>query len=282
MSDSSSSQADPGTAVTEVHTPPQQMQRKKQLSGRRTLSCLPCRVHKLRCDRRVPCHACTRYRRESECHQHPAPAARLNLVSSRPAAIAPGLNPHKKTTADGSSTISTENTQLPLSQSSVPVLFPLSGPLSSICDTVDDSLHTKRFWRAQLATLLPTQHQCDLLVSYYLENVHWLFHSFHVPTFHRQYSEFWSIGTEKVDLIWLALLFTIISSTALIVPVESAVTVGLETSRVRQLSRVWHLASRQALHAGDFESKPSLMQLQVFIATQLYWLETKNIEFLNS
>lgn len=281
MSDSNSSQADRGRARTEFHTPPQQMQRKK-ISGHRTLSCLPCRVHKLRCDRRVPCHTCTRYRRESECHQHPAPAARLNPVSSKPATIAPGLNQHKKTTADGSSTISPENTQSPLSQSSVPILIPFSGPLSSIYDTVDDSLPTKRFWRAQLATLLPPQHQCDLLVSYYLENIHWLFHAFHVPTFHRQYSGFWSIGPEKVDLIWLALLFTIISSTALIVPVESAVIVGLETSRVRQLSRVWHLASRQALHAGEFESKPSVMQLQVFIATQLYWLETKNIESLNS
>ena len=282
MSDSKLSQSDRGTSGTELPPPVPRTGSTKQLSGRRTLSCLPCRVHKLRCDRRVPCHTCTRYRRESACHQHPAPTARLNAVS-RPATIAPGRNQSNKISPAGASfTISPVDTQLPCVQLPVPALIPLPGALSSICDAINDPLHPERFWRTQLATLLPSQHQCDLLVSYYLENAHWLFHAFHVPSFHRQYSEFWSIGPEKVDLIWLALLFTIISSTALIVPVGSAPIVGLEASRVRQLSRVWHLASRQALHAGNFESKPSVMQLQVFITTQLYWLETKNIESLNS
>ncbi|KAI9896884.1 hypothetical protein N3K66_007906 [Trichothecium roseum] len=41
---------------------------------RKPLSCLACRNHKLRCDRRVPCGTCVRHHREDQCRQNPAPA----------------------------------------------------------------------------------------------------------------------------------------------------------------------------------------------------------------
>src|ERR1700742_2068803 len=48
--------------------------RARQVPRRQPLSCLPCRQHKLRCDRHVPCGTCSRYRRQGLCLQHPAPA----------------------------------------------------------------------------------------------------------------------------------------------------------------------------------------------------------------
>lgn len=161
--------------------------------------------------------------------------------------------------------------------------MPVGDPtyLSSICDVICDPYRTRTFWKSQLMNILPSQGQCNYLINYYLENINWCFHAMHVPSFQRRYTT-WPFEAKDTDLIWLALVFTIISTTALMISVGAFETIGLELCRARQLARVWHLASRQALHAGEFESKPCLMQLQVFLVTQLYRLETKNVEELKS
>ena len=58
-------------------TTPNQWKSPAQRRGggkRKPLSCLACRNHKLRCDRRVPCGTCVRHHREDQCRQNPAPA----------------------------------------------------------------------------------------------------------------------------------------------------------------------------------------------------------------
>lgn len=169
-------------------------------------------------------------------------------------------------------------------QSSCPIFLPdiLSSDLSLFSQFMRNPVDAKLFWKSQLVALLPSQMQCDLLVAYYIENIDWLYHAIHIPLFRRRYSAFWAGSIDEIDLVWLALLYTVISITALMAPVEQAQVMGFEHSKLRVLSHVWHQASRQALHAGEFESKPCLVQLQVFLATQLYWLETKNVESLNS
>lgn len=57
---------------------------------------------------------------------------------------------------------------------------------------------------------------------------------------------------------------------------------GFEVSDLAALSHRWYSASRPSLQSGGYESKPTLIQLQVFIVTQLYWYETKDIEALNT
>ena len=342
--------------------------RKRPLT-RRTLSCLPCRQHKLRCDRHVPCHTCTRYRREDECRQHPAPSSLLKTTSISPRltlparAIAPGplhipqqplpqfqiqpqpqqfqpqLTPPspvyiKQDPNDGSSaqpqpqpqrsqivreqqqhalpptlppaplpspppTSSSPSTTVPpltsfYARSPCPILVPdvaanvradaaSRSDLSLLYQLTQNRLDSKLFWKSQLVTLLPSESQCDRLVGYYIENIDWLYHSIHIPLFRRQYSSFWAGAVEQVDLIWLALLYTMLSTVAIMIPPDVAETMGFEhPSLATNLARSWHLASRQALHAGEFDSKPCITQMQVFLATQLYWLETKNVEALNS
>lgn len=144
------------------------------------------------------------------------------------------------------------------------------------------SMASESFWKAQLVALLPTQNQCDLLLCYYLENINWVYQAIHVPSFRNECSKFWNSNLEDVDLIWLSLLYTIISLSALYVPPDMAEAVGFKQSAIRELAHVWHNASRQALYAGGFESKPCLTQLSTFLVTQLYWLATKNAEAMNS
>jgi hypothetical protein len=112
--------------------------------------------------------------------------------------------------------------------------------------------------------------------------MHWVYQAIHVPSFRKNYSRFWVTNVEDVDLIWLSLLYTIISCSGLYVPLDKAEDVGLDPSNVRNLAHVWHSASRQALHAGGFETKPCLTQLETFLITQLYWLATKSFEAMNS
>jgi hypothetical protein len=89
---------------------------------------------------------------------------------------------------------------------------------------------------------------------------------------------------EDTDSIWSALVFTIISTAAPMMPMEEFEISGLELCRARQLAQVWHLASFQALHAEEFESK-AMLDAAASISggvAQLYWIETKNVEELKS
>ena len=138
------------------------------------------------------------------------------------------------------------------------------------------------FWKQHLCENLPNQSQCDLLICYYFENLNWIFQSIHVPSFRKDYAIFWNADVTEVNLIWLSLLYTIISLSALYIPISAMGIVGISSNSIRDLAHVWHSASRQALHAGGFESKPSLTQLQTFSITQLYWYATNNVEILNS
>jgi hypothetical protein len=181
---------------------------------------------------------------------------------------------------------------LPL-PSIAPILMPMTGP--TVSESATSTLNGKSlpvpwtmsaseqtlFWKQQLCSILPTQSQCDLLLCYYLENCNWIFQTLHVPSFRKQYAQFWNADVDDVDLMWLSLLLTIISLSALYVPPQASDMVGLQSTGLRNMAHVWHSASRQALHAGGFEAKPCLTQLQTFCITQLYWYATNKTEILS-
>ncbi|KAL1957561.1 hypothetical protein VTO42DRAFT_5788 [Malbranchea cinnamomea] len=338
---------------------------KRPPSKRRTLSCLPCRQHKLKCDRHVPCHSCIRYRREEQCRQNPPPSSVMSggfglarfapaiapvadattssasaaalssssssslssSSSSKPALVAGEIPPHytaaytrpllRPSTSPSPATVAAppqppalapgstaagvvvprsrlSSTPHPVPETVVnpwqptvslggtavlPHGLPFLGPAGQGTTQHND---LAAFWKSQLMTVLPLRAQCDLLVSYYTEHMDWVYHGMHIPSFYKEYHKFWDTDLNDVDLIWLSLLFTIISCAALYVPLSEAAKVGLDKSKLRDQAHVWHQASRQALHAGGFESKPCLTQLLTFIVTQLYWLATRNVETLNS
>ena len=139
----------------------------------------------------------------------------------------------------------------------------------------------KVFWKRQLCHMLPSRNQCDVLLSYYLENLQWMFQSVHEPTVRDQYADFWRSKTEDIDLAWLSLLFAMLASAALYIPIAVAESVGISASKVREQAHVWHYGSQQALCVGGNESKPCFVQLQTFNVSVLYWYATKEVDALN-
>ena len=160
-----------------------------------------------------------------------------------------------------------------LSSSTLMELFPAPG--------IQVTRPQEIFWKRQLCHLLLNRNQCDVLLSYFLENLHWMFHSVHEPTIRDEYADFWKTDTENIDLAWLSLLFAILASGALYIPVEASESIGIPASTIREQAHVWHYGSRQALCVGGNESKPCLVQLQTFNVSVLYWYATKNVDALN-
>lgn len=137
-------------------------------------------------------------------------------------------------------------------------------------------------WKIYLASNLPPRQQCDLFVAYFLENINWIYQSIHIPTFRRQQELFWTASATNIDLIWLALLYTVMCISALHIDPSACNVVDFEPSMVRESAHRWFRLSRQALHAGGYEANPCLTQLQVFVESQLYWYAVKSSECLNS
>lgn len=138
------------------------------------------------------------------------------------------------------------------------------------------------FWKRYLTSLLPSQNQCDFLVSLFFENINWIYQTVHAPSFRSEYSTFWSSCLEDIDLIWLSLLFIMLALSATAIPSAMAESAGLEPAELAPLADRLYSASRHALHAGSYDLKPCLTQIQVFSVSQTYWYAMKNIEALNS
>ncbi|KAL6910251.1 fungal-specific transcription factor domain-containing protein [Trichoderma evansii] len=296
--------------------------------GRKPLSCLACRRHKLKCDRKVPCGTCTRFRREKFCRLNPAPpkpgrprgrdqaAAEVNTASPEESFTVDSSVRESITEAStGVGLLSLRNSQLAVAgpkvdaaaeTRDVPSFFRALGldanttsiPVSSLPQLLaeiqranqpsllwsmmegDDN---RRYWETQLRSALPSRSMCDLMVNYYLDHINWIFQITHVPSFRRQYEVFWDTKNgHEMDFMFIALLFTIISVSALFIPPGTAEIFGCPKESIRDLAHVWHKVSHQALRAGDYESKPCIVQLQTFSITQFYWYSTNKIDTLNS
>ncbi|KAF5681271.1 transcription factor [Fusarium heterosporum] len=305
----------------------------RQGGKRLPLSCLACRQHKLRCDRRVPCGTCIRYRREAQCRENPAPSKRRGAavrtperqaVESRQSSAGAVVIDHgQQVIASSENSCRTTNAEYARQPHDIQGAQPLpnracpstSQNFASFARLLDwdedigetpppmlpqilaeasrerhssswwsflDIHHRKRVYRRQLSAVLPSRSQCDLLTNYFLEHVNWIFQTIHVPSFRHDYVLFWETEMDQVDLIWLSLLFTIISVSALYVPVEIIEVVGFPKGAIRHLAQLWHLSSQRALRAGNYEARPCLTQLQTFSINQLYWYATNDIETLNS
>lgn len=313
--------------------------KQRRTPQRRTLSCLPCRESKVRCNRQIPCASCRRYGRERECQTHPSPAFVAGSTMPTYPKTLKQTTGQKVITKISSPRVSLRYLQAtanctdeyvneiasPRSERGPPVspgvgtgasFRPVSRvaefslwktlkslhPESIASSTVDTDIpnswsptpfipafvshtetgHELTQWRIRLVEILPTQTQCDFLTSYFFENINWMYQVLHVPTFRKAYQSFWNGAVADVDLIWLSLLYTVISISALCLPCQLAEAMSFEAGKMTTLSRTWHSASRQCLHAGGFESKACIVQLQTYLITQLYWFATKDVETLNS
>ena len=261
---------------------------------RRVLSCLPCREHKLKCDHKAPCSACTRYDRETRCCQYPS-----SLIESTNQTH--GIL-YSKASENGVSSLDPKAT-LQRARSSLPIDSPqwssweprfnsedfvslrqktvasvVSGSIPIVASTDDK----RDYWRLRLAENLPEQRLCNTLVDYFFVNLNWIYHATHVPSFREEYSAFWSKQTCEIDLHWLALLFSLVSSAAIVLPTVLCEQIGFNREDVRLGAHAWYSASRQALAAHDWEAQPSFLALQTVINLQHYLYATKKTETVYS
>lgn len=166
--------------------------------------------------------------------------------------------------------------------------FPPGASVASIklrlsLDSIDCSLldEPDLHWRKILIYALPRQSQCDMLISYFFENMNWMNQSIHGPSFRAAYAELWTTHINDIRLPWLALLYMILALSAVHVPTQLAEAAGFEVTDMARLTERWFSASQQALRAGGREFQPELEYIQVFVTSQLYCLVTKKVEALN-
>lgn len=315
---------------------------RKPRNYRRTFSCLPCRTHKVKYNRAIPCDSCVRNFREVECHRNPALTTsrpgvrsyrpseerrittqqgadqiRSTLAQDDPPAIERASTPtvqdqdvstpvvclaSQQLQPEISSALSVaayssllhvtkqdlpQRVESPSTYRGLPHETPwFTRPTGLFCnlDRVPSStIHDEaKFWRYALLDMLPAQNQCDILLSFYLENINYIYQCIHVPTFRMSYAEFWATSVEEINLIWLSLLYAILTVSALSFPVDFGELLGFEPGSFSTLSRTYYSASRQCLLAGGAEANPSLTQIQTFILLQLYWYSMEDIETLNA
>ena len=276
---------------------------------RKPESCLPCRKHKLKCNREVPCAACIRYHREEPCLLNPATqqetknrhidiSARTGTAHrnaqttlNRGAARSGQHNDREQLGVSGSHTLTEQFRSLVDSGSMYSPSIKLPELLAEASRQGSRSVAWKSILsretkleacRSRLASTLPSRSQCDLLVNFYHDHINWLYQTIHVPSFRKEYSAFWDTQFNDVALDWVALLFSIISLSSLHVPLAAVTVVGIPAESIRSLAHIWHEASEYALNGGDCIARPSITQIQNFSVTQLFWYANNQLETLNS
>ncbi|CAH0051024.1 unnamed protein product [Clonostachys solani] len=207
---------------------------------RKPLSCEPCRVSKLRCDRLLPCSACRRRECESACTFRRNREAVdnnstvLGGVSATPTSNSSACPPPPPAVATANVAEYYHSPTPSILRNALgenpPVQSPSDGPLCSVpsWDTVLErpslgrdncafGLDTDPFAsfafgpkvpKSELLRLLPPKPTREFLFSRYFTFQAPLFHVLHVPTFEQQYAEF-AHGSTEPSLSWLALLFVI-------------------------------------------------------------------------
>ncbi|CVL07114.1 uncharacterized protein FMAN_15270 [Fusarium mangiferae] len=210
---------------------------------RKRLSCEPCRVSKLRCDRRQPCSACRRRERESACTFRPSRhAVPNNTTSSAAESLSPVCDssaclPPLVVAATTAHTEDDAHHPAPSiagrpSSDSRPQQSPPAELLSSVVswdavlerppsarescppgreiDPFASFAFGPKRSMSELLDLLPPKTIQEFLVSRYFTYQAPLFHILHGPTFQQQYAQFTQDPTQT-SLSWLALLFTLCS-----------------------------------------------------------------------
>lgn len=280
-------------------------------------SCKQCRVRKVRCDRSAPCTTCVRHGCDEQCSLRAQPRANLDKVpiprreaSSRAITGASDtflLHPldgseiteiieHQQRFEEGSADISGFITdQRRLYNLTVGALHDfinraslneqswkgLEMPtLSSFGGTI--SQEERYVWQIHMASQFPRRSHCDFLVSYFFENINWIYQAVRVPSFMHMYERVWQLPIGKIDLGVASLLLAMISLSALYISPFVCESFGMDKTTMKNNSDLWFRLSRQALHVGQYEARPSLIHIQIFTISQLYWYAMKAVESLNS
>ncbi|KAF3386367.1 hypothetical protein F1880_001394 [Penicillium rolfsii] len=218
-----------------------QPKRKDKRRTRKPVNCAPCRLSKLKCDRKIPCAACEKRDRVESCHYRKPDSDNARGIDTA-FAKSPGAQDYsqvRKTQAPSTHLSATTPTQTTAS------LAPsepgqqghqddshrewdalLQRPMDAFTPTMaipNDPFTSPRniafpfpfgptVTKHEVLAILPPPHCCDYIVTKFFTRLSPLFHILHGPTFQKQYNAFRQDSSET-SLSWVALLFAICSAT---------------------------------------------------------------------
>ncbi|KAF5676195.1 fungal transcriptional regulatory n-terminal [Fusarium heterosporum] len=190
---------------------------------RKRLSCEPCRISKLRCDRQQPCSACRRRERESACSFRRSRDRVINTTTISEDESASHVYGSSACLLPPENAVTTANTADDSRHPAPPTIqrpatnthsVPASGRDDCSAGREIDPLASFAFGperpTSELLDPLPSESVREFLISRYFTYQAPLFHILHGPTFQQQYEEF-SQDPTQASLSWLALLFTLCS-----------------------------------------------------------------------
>ncbi|RLL98837.1 hypothetical protein CFD26_107122 [Aspergillus turcosus] len=172
------------------------------------LSCAACRVRKLRCDRRQPCHNCVVRGSSNLCLYATTRPSRRQKVNSSVSLESGATSPVLGRLFDGHFYRSGSHWDSVLSE------------LATL--TIQDELHkdtsnhpqgTGPGLNDELLAVMPSRSTADRLISAFFAPHSFVGparYSIHYPTFMKQYEEYWK-NPSSTTLSWLALLYSIFS-----------------------------------------------------------------------
>lgn len=141
------------------------------------------------------------------------------------------------------------------------------GSATSPAEELDAGVNPLMNVLSWLQILLPSQRQVYQLVQYHNECLLWFHGSYFASTFSRELALFYSdhhgrIGSDGVNLQWVALLFSIIAGTMTSAPAHETRKWGFDDSEARLLSQKWYKAVVTALNAANYTACHSIHSVQ--------------------
>ncbi|CDK26231.1 unnamed protein product [Kuraishia capsulata CBS 1993] len=237
-------------------------------------SCRRCRIHKMKCDRNLPCSACTRANTGDECRKNPP--GRF-ISDRRLSAMSCTDSPSFKAQNIDWSLLQTDQdfadqTMVDaLSNNSFHSLY--YSEKNDTCGAV---------WTLHLVRLLPSKYQCDTLINEFFDSYQYLYNAVHEPSFYTQYHQLWTTPTSEVDLLDIGLVFAMLCTTSHEASVGLSERLDVEPTYLRDMSKIWFNCCLQAMYAYDIDKNPSMKQITIFLVLQSYLFATKNVQLLNS
>ncbi|CCH41924.1 hypothetical protein BN7_1463 [Wickerhamomyces ciferrii] len=147
--------------------------------------------------------------------------------------------------------------------------------------TGSENMNSKNEFKLKFLELLPSQIQTTVLVNFYLQNIDYIYHPLHHPSFRKECEEFWK-NQEDVDIGWLAVLFMVLSLAAIHLPKG---LINISHQEIEKSHKTWFKASRECITQWDESRKDpkefNIYTLQCFSLCQLYFYATKRAEALN-
>lgn len=256
-------------------------------------SCTECRRRKIRCDKRVPCRACTERGDQSNCRRAPAQRRRhaaeptyngtdeMEALRAELAQIQRRLGLVEAELAMGgdresSNTPSNQNPSNELHGNVAAALEDAVFDIGQMRDSTDNKQATigqsSMRWFQPITldaclVALPSQRHCETLMDAYLTHLNWFCGCLHGPVLRTTHRNFWLARSASPgqETMFTSLLFSILSVTAYLLTDDQASEAGYSRDELEAMASTWFDCSYASFFRCEGMSDPSLLAVQAMI-----------------